>query len=177
MSNLSNKHHQTLANHPPVTQDAFSLIEVIVAVGLISVILTGLSLTLLYTARTVEDTRQSSLATDQAQSCLNTFRNLRDSNSWPTFCSRLNSVALAQDQTEIVWNNGSEQIIICPANPGTTYTLSLTNIAGTNSPCTGSPETAQINIGVDYNNFSGEIKNVSLGQSFTQLNIDAPYNN
>jgi type II secretory pathway pseudopilin PulG len=68
---------------------AFSLIEVMVAVALISFILTALSINMVYTQRTIKNTQLRAKAIDQANACLNQFRNARDSLIWSDFCQRL----------------------------------------------------------------------------------------
>jgi type II secretory pathway pseudopilin PulG len=68
---------------------AFSLIEVLVAVTLISFILTAISVNMVYTQRSVKNAQLRAKAIDQANSCLNEFRNARDSMLWVDFCKRL----------------------------------------------------------------------------------------
>lgn len=164
-------------NNHPTTQPAFSLIEILVAVALISMILAGLSVTLLYSSRSVQDTKLSSQATDQAQSCLDVFRNLRDSNSWTFFCQRLSSPL--QISAGVVSYNGKN---ICDTqNPDNTYQLEFYSTGTNFAPCdsrgrnNNSFETATVKITVNYKNFDGNNRKIDLSQNFTQLDNEASY--
>ncbi len=164
-------------NNHPTTQSAFSLIEILVAVALISMILAGLSVTLLYSSRSVQDTKLSSQATDQAQSCLDVFRNLRDSNSWTFFCQRLNTSLEISGST--VSYNGKN---ICDTqNPDSTYQVEFYSTDTNFAPCddrgenSNSLETATVKITVNYKNFDGNNRKINLSQNFTQLENEASY--
>lgn len=161
-----------------LTQEAFSLIEILVAVALISMILSGLSVTLLYSTRSIQDTKFSSRAADQAQSCLDVFRNLRDSNSWTFFCQRLNAPLVIAGGT-VSYNDKN----ICDTQDSNgIYTLTFSSTNGNSSPCSGLSknakglETATVKVTVTYKNFDGNDREVNLFQSFTQLENEASYN-
>jgi hypothetical protein len=68
---------------------SFSLVEILVAVAFISLILTALSVNMVYTQRSIKNSQMRAKAIDQASACLDKFRNLRDSNIWRDFCARL----------------------------------------------------------------------------------------
>lgn len=159
------------------SQPAFSLIEILVAVALISMILSGLSVTLLYSTRSIQDTKFSSRAADQAQSCLDVFRNLRDSNAWTFFCQRLNTPLVITGGT--VSYNGNN---ICNTQDSNgTYTLTFSSTNGNHSPCSSLSknakglETATVTVTVTYKNFDGNDREVNLFQNFTQLDNEAAY--
>lgn len=165
------------SSHYHRSQDAFSLIEILVAVALISMILAGLSVTLLYSTRAVQDTKLSSRATDQAQSCLDVFRNLRDSNSWTFFCQRLSSPLDISGGT--VSYNGKN--ICTTQDENNTYSLEFYSTGTNFSPCdsrgrnSNALETATVKITVTYKNFDGVDRKINLSQSFTQLENEASY--
>lgn len=68
---------------------ALSLIEVMVAVAIVSFVLIALVSNIFYTQRVIIDARLRAKAIDQANSCLERFRNLRDGMLWWQFYQRL----------------------------------------------------------------------------------------
>lgn len=70
-------------------QPALSLIEVMVAVVIVSFVLIALVSNIFYTQRVIIDARLRANALDQANSCLERFRNLRDGMHWWEFYRRL----------------------------------------------------------------------------------------
>lgn len=67
---------------------ALSLIEVMVAVAIVSFVLIALVSNIFYTQRVIIDARLRAKAIDQANSCLERFRNLRDGMLWWQFYQR-----------------------------------------------------------------------------------------
>lgn len=170
------------------TQPAFSLIEIIVAVAFISVILTALSMTLLYTNRALKENEYRSQATNQAQSCLDVFRNLRDSNSWAFFCQRLTTLNASNVNghnlpkiTSVV--NGGLLLTICQANSsqiGNTYDFSISNLDNPPSNYTASNmcndnQRVRISVTVNYDNFHGDRQSLTLTQDFAKRETEADY--
>lgn len=70
------------------SQPALSLIEVMVAVVIVSFVLIALVSNIFYTQRVIIDARLRANALDQANSCLERFRNLRDGMHWWEFYRR-----------------------------------------------------------------------------------------
>ena len=62
----------------PSHQSALSLIEILVAVTLISFVLIALASNIFYTQRVIIDARLRAKAVDQANSCLERWRTARD---------------------------------------------------------------------------------------------------
>ncbi len=161
------------------TQPALSIIEILIAVSLISIILTALSINMFYTQKSIKDTQLRAKAINQAQSCLDMFRNLHDSSSWPAFCSKIRGSYLVNDKITY----GST--VICPAAPPaaigggnffqSTYQLSITAQNESGTACTGSPQIAQVTVVVNYENFSGKPQTVRLSSFFKQQPYDATY--
>lgn len=73
----------------PSHQSALSLIEILVAVTLISFVLIALASNIFYTQRVIIDARLRAKAVDQANSCLERWRTARDGMLWWQFCRRL----------------------------------------------------------------------------------------
>lgn len=167
---------------------AFSLIEMMVAIAIISLILTGLALMMLYSNRTIQEARLRSSITDQAQSCLDNFRNLRDSNSWAFFCQRLNakkvggdsgSAYTGGDTLTFADDSGYPPIEICPALPNdSTYTFSFTdgpNFLASSNPCHNLQQQAKVAITINYTDINGTPRTLTLEQIFQKSDTEAPY--
>lgn len=73
----------------PPHQSALSLIEILVAVTLISFVLIALASNIFYTQRVIIDARLRAKAVDQANSCLERWRTARDGMLWWQFYQRL----------------------------------------------------------------------------------------
>ena len=73
----------------PSHQSALSLIEILVAVTLISFVLIALASNIFYTQRVIIDARLRAKAVDQANSCLERWRTARDGMLWWQFYQRL----------------------------------------------------------------------------------------
>lgn len=73
----------------PSHQSALSLIEILVAVTLISFVLIALASNIFYTQRVIIDARLRAKAVDQANSCLERWRTARDGMLWWQFYRRL----------------------------------------------------------------------------------------
>ena len=80
---------------------ALSLIEVMVAVAIVSFVLIALVSNIFYTQRVIIDARLRAKAIDQANSCLERFRNLRDGMLWWQFYQRLDCHWLFRSEVEI----------------------------------------------------------------------------
>lgn len=165
------------------SQDAFSLIEILIAITLISLLLTGLSMTLLYSNRAIKDTQYRSQATDQARSCMDVFRNLRDSNSWTFFCQRLTTVELSPDGTKIqahLGDDGTDIKDLCTVPPaslnneseGDNHFEFPTDVKGINS-C--KDQNARIDITIKYTNFHGDLQTLTMNQDFKKRDTEAEY--
>ncbi len=169
------------------TQSAFSLIEIIVAVAFISVILTALSMTLLYTNRALKENEYRSQATNQAQSCLDVFRNLRDSNSWAFFCQRLTTLNANNvngiNLPKITSVVNDDLLTICQANSsqtGNTYDFNISNIGNptnnyTSSNMCSDNQRVRISVTVNYDNFHGDRQSLTLTQDFAKRDTEAAY--
>jgi prepilin-type N-terminal cleavage/methylation domain-containing protein len=71
------------------TRQAMTLIEVMVAVTLVSIIFTTIAVVMVYTQKTIKEAQNRAKAVDAANSCLQRFRIARDSNNWVNFCQKL----------------------------------------------------------------------------------------
>ena len=154
---------------------ALSIIEILIATGLISAILTAMAINMIYTQRAIADSELRTKATDQAESCLNSFRGLRDSNSWNAFCNKVRgSYTGTSNGTEIKYGG----TVVCKSaadmglsTTGNTYS-SKYNITGLGSgACSGN--SATITITVNYTNFRGDPRSVTVSETFSKLPHEA----
>jgi type II secretory pathway pseudopilin PulG len=84
-----------------------------VACALMSLILTALAINMVYTQRTIKNAQLRAKAVDQANSCMNTFRNLRDSNTWIDFCKRLRVCSDAPNNNQLNYQVRDKPQIEC----------------------------------------------------------------
>ncbi|MDO5561832.1 MAG: type II secretion system protein [bacterium] len=159
------------------SQPALTLIEMLIAVALISVLLTALALTLLYSNRTIQEAQIKSTAVNQAQSCLDNFRNLRDSNTWPAFCSRLadNAAGVSKftsGDTVIYQSSdaGATALTICPLVVGNRYNLEIEKCDNASGV-----EKATVKVTVTYDTFSGGSGTTVASQTFQKTAIESNY--
>lgn len=138
------------------TQAALSIIEILIAVGLMSMILTALAVNMAYTQRSISNAQMRSKSTDYVGSCMRKFRNLRDSNSWSNFCRVINITPTS------TLNN-----TVCGPNTFTegTHYVGVRNIR-VDSACIGDPEKAKITIIFTYRDLSGIDRTVEQSQEF-----------
>jgi type II secretory pathway pseudopilin PulG len=147
-----------------------SIIEILIAVALIAGILTAMSINMVYTQRSIANSRLRSRATDQAASCLNKIRNMRDNNGWSTFCNKLNSaisecnntVDKFKDPEHNDYNGSVNQV---PVNPTCLSAGQPPNLSAT-PPSNGNPVT--VTVEVKYSDFSGQTQYVRMAQHFTR---------
>lgn len=93
----------------PSHQSALSLIEILVAVTLISFVLIALASNIFYTQRVIIDARLRAKAVDQANSCLERWRTARDGMLWWQFYQRLRCHC-AKDSNDIPYNGWADEI-------------------------------------------------------------------
>ncbi|MBQ6438050.1 hypothetical protein IJJ12_01550 [bacterium] len=163
---------------------AISIVEVLVAGALISVIGTGIARALLYAQRSVINARLRAKALNQAQSCLDKFRNLRDSTKWSDFCARLtgdyntasgarfNTLTYTIHYTDSSGHPRSFPTPVCNADTFTDNGDTGAQYSGVyqvdHDGCNTStdPESAVVKVHVFYNDFSHAEKEVVLSQQF-----------
>lgn len=93
----------------PSHQSALSLIEILVAVTLISFVLIALASNIFYTQRVIIDARLRAKAVDQANSCLERWRTARDGMLWWQFYQRL-KCHCAKDGDDIPHSGWADEI-------------------------------------------------------------------
>lgn len=169
---------------------ALSLIEILIAVALISIIISGLALMMLHSNRNIQETRLRSAINDQAQSCLDNFRNLRDGNPWTFFCQRLNAkrtgsftLGSAYNATtgfvpEITFQDATNTLILCPKldEYGVQYHLKFSGGSNFNigTPC--NDQRAKVTLTVRYQDHRGTEKDLAVEQIFQKTESEAAYN-
>ena len=151
-----------------------TLIEMLIAVALISMLLTALALVLLQSSRTIQEAQTKSTAVNQAQSCLDNFRNLRDSNTWTAFCAKVKTSFYNATSTNatstIVFTKDSSSMTICPAVAGNSYTLNITECHDE-----ADKEKATVEVKVSYQNFSGGTGTTTATQNFEKTSTESDY--
>ena len=147
---------------------ALSIIEVLVATALISTILTTLAVNMIYSQRTIADAQLRTKATDLAESCLNRYRGLRDNVPWNSFCKTI------KDST----NNFNKVCGTLKNNAvnssGTSNKFVVTKGRIDQTGCSDS-DTATVTVTIEYQNFHGDTKSVSLQQNFQKMSHEASY--
>ena len=148
------------------TQAALSIIEILIAVGLMSMILTALAVNMAYTQRSINNAQLRAKATDYVGSCMRKFRNLRDSNSWPNFCQAINGPVATLNTTACgpaVINESGQDI-------GTrTLTVATCNTSGSTD------ENAKVTVTFTYQDLSGNTRTVSQSQEFQKAPYEANF--
>ncbi len=97
----------------PSHQSALSLIEILVAVTLISFVLIALASNIFYTQRVIIDARLRAKAVDQANSCLERWRTARDGMLWWQFYQRLWEQCAGKSNEYTTPNSGWADEIKC----------------------------------------------------------------
>lgn len=147
------------------SQEALSIIEILIAVALMSVILTALAVNMAYTQRSINNAQMRAKATDYVGSCMQRFRNLRDSNSWPNFCEaidgELTSLSVtACGEVEIKENVGGVEKTIGNRK------LEVTKCRN---------DEAEVRVTVNYEDLSGIKKTITQVQKFKRAAHEADF--
>jgi len=141
-----------------------SIIEILIAVGLMSMILTALAVNMAYTQRSINNAQLRAKATDYVGSCMRKFRNLRDSNSWPNFCKAIDGAVVTLNTTACglaTINENGQSIGV--------RSLVVEKCGGT------TVEKAKVTVNFVYQDLSGVSRTVSQSQEFQRAPHEAPF--
>jgi hypothetical protein len=137
-----------------------SLVEVVVATGVITVIVTGLVVAAITSLKASQSSRARSIATKLTQDGMESMRNIRD-NGWQTFISYSDGEAWCFPITNVLQGHGST----CTNNI-TIGTVRFTRTVLVTSQA-GPPESADVTISVTWNE-SGITRTSQAKSMFTQ---------
>ena len=140
------------------TQTGSSLIELLIAIMVVGVVVTGVAYALTQSVKNTAESRYRELATAMAQDSIDLFRREREAQGWRAFTSLFTSFPTTIDAAVLTNRSGQ-------CGPGNTFQASRTTFQREIEVYTDAPsETLTINVIMTWNVGSDDERSITITQ-------------